>query len=363
MNEFPIELDWVPTMYPNKLNAAAVVLKFDEDGMRQFNACVDWCHENIAPKANAQFTPSGGLKKGREIRVYGCYGFPNSSKLVKELLVYYKGCLGKVQIVMGRQARTDLDLHADRKVNFGRDAFIALKKVLARHGVDLEQLAENDVEKAMAIKKTIPSPKIWMDPTIFRRTLFDVHHLDINSAFPNGMSLAYPELRPAFEEIYAKRKEDPDMKNVLNMSFGYMQSHLVKFRWSAISKAGIEWTNEFIEQKIARLQESGRRVLGTNTDGIWYQGEVYHDEDEGKGLGQWKNDHVYCRFRAKSNGAYEFVEDGEYHPVLRGYTRLDKVKPRSTWEWGDIFDIDSKTLEAVWDPETEHFIYGYMEGD
>ena len=39
-----------------------------------------------------------------------------------------------------------------------------------------------------------------------------------------------------------------------------------------------------------------------------------------------------------SDGAYEFIEDGVYHPVLRGTSTLDAVQPdRSKWTWGDIY--------------------------
>jgi hypothetical protein len=39
----------------------------------------------------------------------------------------------------------------------------------------------------------------------------------------------------------------------------------------------------------------------------------------------------------RSAGAYEFIEDGKYHVRLRGHTNLDHIKPRSCWEWGDIY--------------------------
>ena len=86
-----------------------------------------------------------------------------------------------------------------------------------------------------------------------------------------------------------------------------------------------------------------------NTDGIWYQGDVYHDEGEGKQLGQWKNDYIDCMWRAASKGKYEFADsEGNYHPVVRGRTRLDKVKERDDWEWGDIYDVRAQVIEYVW---------------
>lgn len=89
-------------------------------------------------------------------------------------------------------------------------------------------------------------------------------------------------------------------------------------------------------------------VLLYNTDGIWYCGDVYHGEGEGKRLGEWENDHINCMFRAKSAGSYEFVEDGKYYPVVRGRTNLDLITPRENWKWGDIFKKEAKVIEFYW---------------
>ena len=87
-----------------------------------------------------------------------------------------------------------------------------------------------------------------------------------------------------------------------------------------------------------RLITSGRTILGFNTDGIWYQGDIYHGEGEGDKLGEWSNDHINCLFRSKSNGAYEFIENGQYNAVVRGNTSFDAIEPdRSKWTWGDIY--------------------------
>ena len=100
------------------------------------------------------------------------------------------------------------------------------------------------------------------------------------------------------------------------------------------------------------MRNSGRIVISYNTDGVWYDGEIYHGEGEGPNLGQWSNDHVNCMFRAKSAGAYEFIEDGKYYPVVRGQTTLDAIKPRSSWEWGDIYK--STSLQYYYNPKDMH---------
>ena len=57
-------------------------------------------------------------------------------------------------------------------------------------------------------------------------------------------------------------------------------------------------------------------------------------------MGEWHNDHINCTFRAKSSGSYEFIENGKYHPVVRGITNSSK----KNWEWGDIY---TKKAEMV----------------
>jgi hypothetical protein len=107
-----------------------------------------------------------------------------------------------------------------------------------------------------------------------------------------------------------------------------------------------------------KMKKSGRRILAYNTDGIWYVGDVYHDEGEGKGLGQWENDHINCKIRFKSAGSYEYIENGKYTPVQRGLTKLDSIKPRDEWQWGDIFSDEGKEITYTFVNEI-----GFIEGD
>ena len=84
----------------------------------------------------------------------------------------------------------------------------------------------------------------------------------------------------------------------------------------------------------------------TNTDGIWYAGDVYHPEDgtEGTHLGQWKTDHTDCTLLIKSPACYQYKEDGKVHTVMSGRTKLDRIKNREDWEWGDIYNNDVKVI-------------------
>ena len=113
------------------------------------------------------------------------------------------------------------------------------------------------------------------------------------------------------------------------------------------------WCREQVINLSQILEDTGRKVLMHNTDGIWYQGEIYHGDGEGKSICQWENDHINCTYRAKSKGIYEFIEDGKYTVVARGRYELDKIKPRDKWEWGDIY-YTGKCCEYVFDKETEH---------
>jgi hypothetical protein len=47
----------------------------------------------------------------------------------------------------------------------------------------------------------------------------------------------------------------------------------------------------------------------------------------------------------KSGGSYEYIEDGQYKPVVRGRTKLEETKPRSEWQWGDIFHNDASLIK------------------
>ena len=224
----------------------------------------------------------------------------------------------------------------------GTVAFRAFVRELEKDGVDLEDLA---IDNGKEVKQTIPNAKIGLySESVANRIYSKAHHIDFHSSHPAGMARYYPQLRPTIERIYEeKEKYDKDSweykirKAIMNETWGMLQSKYKGYKWAHISRDGIQDTNDRIEELTARLIASGRTVLAWNTDGIWYTGDIYHGEGEGEGLGQWSNDHMNCRLRFKSRGCYEFEEDGKYHPVVRGYTGLDQLKPREEWNWGDIY--------------------------
>ena len=154
------------------------------------------------------------------------------------------------------------------------------------------------------------------------------------------MMQEFPILETTIRRLYAERKRKPTYKNVLNMTQGFMQSSMVGYKYSHISKAGYVWTKQQLDILTNALTAEGFRILAYNTDGIWYQSfscDAYHDDNEGVDIGQWKTDHSDCKIRFKSRGCYEFIENGIYTPVFRGTSSYERTVPREQWQWGDIY--------------------------
>lgn len=236
----------------------------------------------------------------------------------------------------------------DGPVMYGSQAVRELKKEFARDGIDLEKYA---IENGADVKKEIPKYIIALEKAIYKDLTFEkCHHIDFHNSFPAGLVNHHPEMGPTITRIYENRKEKPINKSILNNSIGYFHSlDCCGARWAHLAKDAISDNNDRLRELAQRLKEAGRLVISYNTDGIWYQGDIYHGEGEGKKLGEWENDHVNCQFRAKSEGAYEFIEDGAYHPVVRGRTNYDLIKPRSEWEWGDIYRKEAKPHLFFWE--------------
>ena len=209
-------------------------------------------------------------------------------------------------------------------------------------------------EQGKELAKDIPAPYISMKYKMSKddKPLENVHHIDIHSSYPSGLIDLYPEFRKPIEYIYNKRKDDNEVyKAILNYTISgcTMSKYYPWYRkWTHIAKYVREYNNKKIEYLSWLLEINGREVIGYNTDGIWYRGEVFHSliDDEGPNIGQWSNDHINCLFRSKSTGAYEFIENGEYNAVIRGLLDLDQIEPdRKKWKWGDIYSSEIKEYE------------------
>ena len=173
-----------------------------------------------------------------------------------------------------------------------------------------------------------------------------VHHIDFNSSFMANLCNEFKEFTPVGEELYNNRKVNPIYKGVMTNVIGYFGSDKHNCAWSHLRKAAVNGNNDAVNQLVDELKENGRIPILINTDGIWYAGTEYHPHDgrEGTKLGQWKHDHKNCTLLIKSPACYQYKENGEVHTVMSGRTKLDRIKKREDWEWGDIYHKDVKVI-------------------
>lgn len=242
--------------------------------------------------------------------------------------------------------------HKDNEIS-GQDACRVLYSFADKYNIDLSKYAVKD---GFDIKKEIERPHIEvLQNLVLGIPLKNVYHMDFKSSYASRICEAYPELRLMYIDIYNQRKDNNGFyKHVLTNSIGCWQSaycvdYKTKYKtepyqFANLSKIAINGTRAKIEKMIKKLENSNRVPLLTNTDGIWYYSErgPYHDEDEGNELGNWENDHIDCEFLMTGPGAYQYVEDGVCHTVVRGLCDLDAIEPdRDKWQFGDIKKIGS----------------------
>lgn len=287
------------------------------------------------------FTKSGGISIARDNLRLPAYGIKKNSYCIELIILVTEG-------MWRLQFRALLPEDDDGKKISGHEGFLKFREICKDFDIDL---ADYYVHNGLEIKETITQPPVRMERESSKNKIFEnVHHIDFHHSFPSGLANKHPEFRAPIQYVYNKRKETGDeiYKCILNFAIGYFQSKCWGAKLANLSKDAIDDNNSRIEHIAENLRNSDRVVLLYNTDGIWYQGDIYHDELEGEGLGQWSTDHKNCTFRMKSSGAYEYIEDGEYHPVVRGVPK-DKS---SKWTWGGIY---SKEAEVV--------MYKFIEGE
>lgn len=226
----------------------------------------------------------------------------------------------------------------------GTQALNKFYRELEKIGIDLNDYA---IDNGKEVKETIEKPLIQLARQSFKDMTFEnCHHIDINSSYPAGVKEYRPEFAPVIDKWYKLKKEGhKEYKAYLNLMIGTMQSQYQRYRYADISKYAIARNNQKIRDMAQWLKDNGRTVLLYNTDGIWFTGEAFPKEMQSNELGAFKQDHTNCKFRAKSDGAYEFIEDGVYYPVIRGKTRLDNTKARIAWQWGDIYQQDAEQIQ------------------
>lgn len=302
----------------NYLLIPVSVFDITEEGAKAFNKIYFWLKAQKLYKLER--TASGGIKSG-----------PHRRRPAWDIKIN-RVCVELTVLLEGRAWRIQFRSKLPKGMS-GRKAFAKFKKILLKKGIDLEDYA---IENGPEIKNTIEKPLIGAKREIFYDHVFEkVNHIDYHSSFAGGLANTHSEFKPTLIELYNKREENEEYKNILNFSIGFMQSISgCNARWAHLSRDAIKDNNDRIKKLAETLEKKGRIVISFNTDGIWYKGAVYHGAGEGEGLGEWHNDHVNCKFRARSSGSYEFIENGAYFPVVRGIANDTK----SDWKWGDIYE-------------------------
>ena len=320
----------------NYLNFPRIARKFTDENVAIFNAQVNYFKSINLPKIER--TPSGYIKRCSFGYAWDTQKIGNSA-IELTVTTWY----ATYRLVL----TNNVDEYGDATKMTGRKAYVTMRREFQKDGIDLEDYA---VPNGKEIKKhEIEKPMIMATNHLqFGKTYENVYHLDFHSSYPGGLANHYPEMRKTIERIYAKRKssdKDGELKLALDASIGFFQSQYCKinkhgYALANLARDAVNDNNERIRRVTSELVASGRIPLLYNTDGIWYIGEpLENGADYGPGVGRWENDHTALKFRAKSRGAYEYIDADGYHPVVRGKTKLEETKSRDTWEWGDIFQI------------------------
>lgn len=337
------------TLDVNYLLIPVTIIDQTEEGAREWNDIYKY-HLNLKHSNKITRTRSGGISTDRRVYRPPMWDV-RMTKTCLELTSLLPDGVRRIQF------RTDLKKEAKREQKpdtsmLGRQALtLFTKKLKEISGIYLDEYAIDDGLEYREAHK--PEYIIKVNPKFIKETVciedaltyYPVHHIDFHSSFPAGLANAYPEFRKTIAELYRGRNEHPEYKGCLNSSIGAMWSPYCNGAcYAPLAIAAIEDNNRRLMDITKRLEESGRIPLVWNVDGVWYLGDVYHGEGEGDDLGEWHNDHVDCKFRAKTRGAYEFEENGVYTPVVRGVPSEEK----STWQWGDIFNRrSSKAYEFI----------------
>lgn len=324
----------VPTYNLNYKLIPVTVFDITDEGMRQFNEVIDYA-KSIPGIGILNRTNSGGIALGNKL-VFPGYDIRRTNTVAELTLITIEGC-------WRFQFRSKLDQEANPGGLSGAQAFQKFYNMCERYGIYLDYYA---VENGEEIKQTIEAPPIGLANDFVKdATWKNVHHVDFHSSYPAGLANTHPEFRDLIEFLYLRRRTSPECKAILNYSIGFMQSIAgCNARYATLSRDAIHDNNNRVRELATRIEKNGGFILAYNTDGIWFKGEKYHGYGEGHLLGQWSYDHEDCIWRAKSSGCYEFIEDGKYNVVARGRTKLDTIKPRSEWQWGDIYDIDAEPV-------------------
>lgn len=191
----------------------------------------------------------------------------------------------------------------------------------------------------------------------------NVYSLDFHWAFPSALASLIPSTEEKLAELYAQRHTDKSgaikalgvaaigtMCSPFTTSIGLgAKEALAKLRYDIL-----DTHNRRMRKLINEIERQGGLILNLRTDSIKFaSGKRLMLPFEGDGLGKWSYEFEACRYRQASTGSYEYIDnEGKYHAVVCGLTKLDRVKPREEWEWGDIFHPDTEVLKIYFNWRT-----------
>lgn len=342
---------------PNRNKIPKVKFNANDETMDEFNTIYHWLKETYPTKfRKVRYTKSGGLGANIKTDVGArwdvvCQGRP--IKAIEIIAIIPEGCY---------IFRFGADNSDKVEVMSGTQAMYTMRDELAKDGINIDDYITPE-EKREPIKGRIRKAHIkeLCDHSLCGTEIQNVHHLDLNSAYASVLADNHPEMKVTLERIYNGRKEHPEYKGLLNSWIGAGQSRKSPFnlKWVNLAREAVNGTYDQIEFWVQVLKSLGYEPILSNTDGVWYADPMKHGPIDqyvnnclkaealrpllGKKLGQAKTDYVFCKFRYRSVGAYEFYgRDARtyahiYKPVVRGVTTYDMICPRDKWQWGDIF--------------------------
>lgn len=300
---------------------------------------------------NKNLTYSGQLSKANFN--YGVWYILNN-----QFFKLFVSCVDAEDIPCAYQLRFRInDTDFGREIS-GRDSFQRFRAELKKDGVDIENFA---IGNGKELKSTVDfgNPVIQFDESIKDKTIENAHHVDMASAYMYFAGIYHPEWEKTIQRIYDLRKSSSIYKHILTHACGFFQSQYCilnghGYALADVSSFAIRSTAIAVKKMAKELSNYGFKILAFNTDGVWFCGdlkllpqEIFEKFTQKKEIGKFSIDHKNCTIRFKSVGAYEYMENGKYTPVVRGLTRYDRAGlARDNWKWGYIYTPEGEQVEV-----------------
>lgn len=313
------------------------------ENIQMVNNIINWCKEHNIGKIKR--TKSGGISVNRSTFNYFAFDLRHCGSGFELTLIACGYCM---RIQLG---------HCDFSEETGKDKVISGTKALRRFTEELKKdginIKDYAIENGEEVNEDIVKPKIkayvknedinkceWIE---------HCHHLDFHKAYMSGLYASHPEMRKTIQRLYDLRHTDETIKSVFTNTIGKMHSKQINWKFAGLAKDAINTFNDILDKVSYQLAITGHRIIAYNTDGIWYTGDVFTNENTGDELTQFDNDYIDTKIRFKSDGAYEFWYNGKLYTKLRGRTRLDSIKKRDKdglgWDEGDIFKASATVIK------------------